>query len=161
LRKYLYTILGLALLLALLVPSTVMAQEEQCVTKLPENLVGMPGYENGGWKFVIPGNLETYAPPCFTITWDNGATSEILLQREENGAAFYQLLVSEIPEGATKPVLASFMFKGKLWEIPLTCSHVPCPPVPELPVVALMAVGLVGLGTVVFLKRRTLFPTLG
>jgi hypothetical protein len=155
-KKYLGLVMGLALLLVLVLPSAAMAQNISL-----DNAGSDYESNNVEWHFVINqiDGGEDNAPDSILVHWSNAPDSTIDRTAFSGKVAHYALPVEDAPEGAVPTGAEAEIYDG--WDGRFVLSHGPTPPVPELPVVALMGLGLAAVGTVLFLKRRTLFPTLG
>jgi hypothetical protein len=122
-----------------------------------------PDYERGGEWHIIINQIDTAAniPASISITWSDGTTLPIdFVPGDFTGGVAHYWIPADYKPAAIYPVSGSAVIYID-WEGRFVLSHGPTPPVPELPVIALMGIGLMGAGTVLFIKRRTLFPKPG
>jgi LPXTG-motif cell wall-anchored protein len=161
-RKILFLSLALVILVALALPTAVMADPPPAVSPVfLQNTGSVPptGYQ---WHFVL-NQLEDpdAGTPTLYVLWDNGGGwSDPITGEVNNTICFFYVPVNgnHVPVFTTNsPTQANCTYavvpglsKGNL----VVSKPTAVPPVPELPAVALFGLGLAGIGAFLFIKRR-------
>jgi LPXTG-motif cell wall-anchored protein len=161
LRKTRYLLLGIIILLALALPTAVMATPPVATSPVfLQNTGPVPpsGYQ---WHFVLNGLENPSAgTPTLNILWDNGEWSDPIMGEVNNKTCFFYVPVygDHIPVFVTEnPTTSNCTYAdvpglstGNL----VISAPTPTNPVPEVPALALLGLGLVGVAGFIFVKKR-------
>jgi hypothetical protein len=151
-KKLLFIILGLLLILCLSIPVAVYANDTKTIYVHNTSW----GYESDFWEFVITQiDNEADAPETIHVVWSDGSENDLDLFSFTGQVAHYRDYDhnSLYPRSETSAVIYSdwggeFNVSGG----PLTPGY----PVPEAPAVALFAAGLAGIGAYIIIRRQRL-----
>lgn len=158
-KRNLYLLLGLVLLLVLLIPSAALAAQPIETTVYLHNTGNTPSV-GGQWHFVLNGIVTDYNPNIsLHVIWSDGTTSDFtgaeanINQHQASWAVPYVpgLYPLSTVDNSSLGVTSANVPGGSTGILTLSA---PIAPVPEVPAIILLGVGLAGIAAFVIIKKR-------